>query len=45
VHTEIAAANAALRPFPSQPPTPLLLGLCDVLQSQVAVLQPSAATA
>jgi octaprenyl-diphosphate synthase len=45
VHTEIAAANAALRPFPTQAPTPLLRGLCDVLQSQVALLQPSPAPA
>ena len=39
VQTEIAAATAALRPFPHQAPTPLLLGLCDVLQTQVAGLQ------
>jgi octaprenyl-diphosphate synthase len=45
VHAEIAAATAALRAWPGQAATPLLLGLCDVLQSQVAVLQPSAASA
>ncbi len=39
VQTEVAAAQAALRAFPDESPTPLLLGLCDVLQSQVAGLQ------
>lgn len=38
VQTEIDAATAALRPWSTQPPTPLLLGLCDVLQAQVAGL-------
>jgi octaprenyl-diphosphate synthase len=38
VQTEIAAATAALRGRP-QAPTQLLLGLCDVLQGQVAGLQ------
>ena len=42
VHAEIAAATAALREWPGYAPTPLLLGLCDVLQSQVAVLRPLA---
>jgi octaprenyl-diphosphate synthase len=45
VQAEIAAANAALFPFPGQAPTPLLLGLCDVLQAQVASLQPASAPA
>lgn len=39
VQTEVAAAVAALRPWPEEPPTRLLLGLCDVLQAQVAGLQ------
>lgn len=39
VQTEIAAATAALRPWPAEAPTALLLGLCDVLQMQVAGLQ------
>ena len=42
VHAEIAAATAALREWPGYAPTPLLLGLCDVLQSQVAALRPLA---
>jgi octaprenyl-diphosphate synthase len=40
VQAEISAANAALRPWPGQAPTPLLLGLCEVLQKQVALLRP-----
>jgi octaprenyl-diphosphate synthase len=39
VQTEVAAARAALAPWPEQAPTPLLLGLCDVLRAQVAGLQ------
>lgn len=39
VHTELAAAAAALRDWPTQPPTALLLGLSDVLRAQVAGLQ------
>jgi octaprenyl-diphosphate synthase len=39
VETEISTATAALRAHSNQPPTPLLLGLCDVLQAQVAGLQ------
>jgi octaprenyl-diphosphate synthase len=39
VHSEITAATAALRTWGNQEPTPLLLGLCDVLQAQVAGLQ------
>jgi octaprenyl-diphosphate synthase len=39
VHAEVTAAAAALQPWGNQAPTPLLLGLCDVLQAQVAGLQ------
>jgi octaprenyl-diphosphate synthase len=39
VQTEVNAATAALREWSDQPPTPLLLGLCDVLQAQVAGLK------
>ena len=35
----IDAAVAALRPWPQLAPTALLLGLCEVLQAQVAGLQ------
>jgi octaprenyl-diphosphate synthase len=41
VRAEVAAAAAALREWPGQPPTPLLLRLCDVLQAQVAALRPA----
>lgn len=41
VQAEIAAATAALREWPDHAPTPLLLGLCDVLQAQVAGLRPA----
>ena len=40
VQVEIDAAVAALQAWPEVPPTPLLLGLCDVLQHQVAGLKP-----
>lgn len=40
VQAEIATATAALAPWSVEPPTPLLLGLCDVLQAQVASLRP-----
>ena len=43
VEAEVAAAHAALREWPGQAPTPLLLGLCAVLQAQVAALRPAAA--
>jgi octaprenyl-diphosphate synthase len=43
VQAEVAAATAALREWPGHPPTPLLLGLCDVLQAQVAELRPPGA--
>jgi octaprenyl-diphosphate synthase len=39
VQAEIAAATAALAPWPQLAPTPLLLSLCDVLEGQVAALQ------
>lgn len=39
VNSEIALATTALCDWRSQPPTPLLLGLCEVLQTQVAGLQ------
>jgi octaprenyl-diphosphate synthase len=39
VQGEIDAGIAALRPWPEMLPTPLLLGLCDVLQQQVAGLR------
>lgn len=38
VHTEVESAVAALRGASELPPTPLLLGLCDVLTTQVAGL-------
>ncbi len=41
VQAELTDATAALREWPDHPPTPLLLGLCDVLQSQVAGLRPA----
>ncbi len=43
VHGEIAAATQALAPWSNEPPTPLLLQLCDVLRAQVAGLQAPAA--
>ena len=41
VQEEVAAARAALSPWPGQAPTPLLLGLCEVLEKQVASLRPA----
>ena len=41
VQAEVAAATAALGEWPGHAPTPLLLGLCDVLQAQVAALRPA----
>jgi octaprenyl-diphosphate synthase len=41
VQAEIAAATAALADWTGEPPTPLLLSLCDVLRGQVAALQPA----
>lgn len=43
VQFEIEAARSALAEWPTEPPTPLLLGLCEVLQIQVASLQPKEA--
>jgi octaprenyl-diphosphate synthase len=42
VQVEVAAASAALAEWPDHAPTPLLLGLCDVLKAQVASLRPAA---
>lgn len=39
VDEKLAAATAALRERPDHAPTPLLLGLCDVLRAQVAGLR------
>jgi octaprenyl-diphosphate synthase len=39
VQNEVLSATGALKSFSQQAPTPLLLGLCDVLQAQVAGLQ------
>jgi octaprenyl-diphosphate synthase len=39
VEAEIDTATAALAPWPNLAPTPLLLGLCEVLRGQVAALQ------
>lgn len=39
VQSEVAAATAALTSARPEAPTPLLLGLCDVLRAQVAGLQ------
>ena len=39
LQTEISSAQQALANWTDEPPTPLLLGLCDVLQAQVAGLQ------
>ncbi len=39
VRREVEAATAALQPFAALAPTPLLLGLCDVLRTQVAGLR------
>lgn len=41
VHEEIAAANAALEPWPEEAPTALLSQLCLVLRQQVLALQSS----
>lgn len=41
VTTEVEAATAALREWPGEAPTALLLGLCDVLRVQVAALRPA----
>jgi octaprenyl-diphosphate synthase len=43
VKAEMDAATAALQEWPDEAPTPLLLGLCDVLRGQVALLRPASA--
>ena len=40
VETELAAAAGALKAWSELPPTALLLGLCEVLRAQIAVLRP-----
>jgi octaprenyl-diphosphate synthase len=42
VMAEAEAATMALRGWTQEAPTPLLLGLCDVLRGQVAALRPAA---
>lgn len=39
VNDEVELAAASLREWTAEPPTPLLLGLCDVLREQVQALQ------
>ena len=39
VDAELALAVAALAPWPKLPPTPLLLGLTEVLRAQIAGLR------
>lgn len=41
VRSEINSARASLAEWPNEPPTPLLLGLCELLQSQVTALEPA----
>ncbi len=41
VQAEIGAACAALQEWPNEGPTPRLLGLCEVLRTQVAALKPA----
>jgi octaprenyl-diphosphate synthase len=41
VHVEVAGAVESLTKWRGEVPTPLLLGLCDVLRAQVAGLQPT----
>ena len=43
VLAEVNAATATLREWPDHPPTRLLLGLCDELQTQVTGLRPAGA--
>ena len=42
VQAEVDIASAELGVWPNEAPTPLLLGLCEVLQTQVAALRPVA---
>lgn len=39
VHAELTASRAALSEWPNEAPTPLLLGLCDGLEAQLAGLK------
>jgi hypothetical protein len=39
VHAEVLTARGALGPWSGEPPTALLLNLCDLLEAQVASLQ------
>ena len=39
VHRELTAARVAMRDWPRESPTPLLLNLCDFLGAQVAALE------
>lgn len=39
VHAEVLVARGALTPWAAEPPTALLLNLCDLLEAQVASLQ------
>jgi hypothetical protein len=39
VHTEVGLARAALETWRSEPPTALLLELCDLLETQVVGLK------
>jgi octaprenyl-diphosphate synthase len=39
VHAEVLTARGALAPWSGEPPTALLLNLCDLLEAQVASLQ------
>jgi octaprenyl-diphosphate synthase len=41
IQSEMSAAISALDPWPAEPPTPLLLNLCDALRTQVAALRPA----
>ncbi|HVS51896.1 MAG TPA: polyprenyl synthetase family protein [Opitutaceae bacterium] len=41
VNAEVALATAALEGWAEQPATKLLLGLCEVLRTQIAALQPA----
>ena len=43
VQAEVAAATASLSEWPDEAPSPLLLGLGDVLCAQVATLRPAGA--
>ena len=42
IYTELGEACVALQEWPGEPPTPLLLGLCEVLRAQVTALNTAA---